>query len=98
MPVSLQQEEGMDIAMRATHNALSNDEVREAIEAHRKWERDRITEMNIAVEAGEARGEARGKAEGEASARLDIARSLLASGQSADLIFQVTGLRTDELE
>ncbi len=84
--------------MRATHNALSNDEVREAIEARRKWERDRITEMNIAVEAGEARGKAEGKAEGEASAKRTIAKSLLASGQSAELIYQVTGLRADELE
>ncbi len=92
--------------MRAAHNALSAGEFREALEARRKWERDRITEMNIAVEEGEARGEARGrakaraegKAEGQAAATLAIARSLLASGQSAELIFQVTGLRADELQ
>ena len=97
LPEVLQKEEGMKIAMEATHNALCDDEIREAIEARRKWERDYITNLNAAVEAGEARGEARGKAEGKTEAAKEIARQLLALGQSEEVIFQATGLRVEEL-
>ena len=80
--------------MEATHNALSDEEVRYAIEARQKWERDRITEMNAAVEAGEARG----KAEGKTEAAKEIARQLLALGQSEEIVFKATGLRRSDLE
>ena len=94
LPEPLQQEEGMIIAMEATHNALCDDEVRYAIEARRKWERDRITELNAAIEEGEVRG----KAEGKAEAAQRIAKELLALGQSEELILKATGLRIAELD
>ncbi len=98
LPQMLQREEGMITAMKATQTALSNDEVRWAIEARQKWERDRITALNVAVEEGEARGEARGRAEGEAESAKRIAKELLALGQSEDVVFRATGLRSSDLE
>ena len=83
----------MTTAMEATHNALCDDDIREAIEARKKWERDRITELNDAVEKGEARGEARGKAE----LAKEFARALLAKGHSEDMIFELTGVRLADL-
>ena len=91
--------------MKVTQNALSNDEVRWAIEARRKWKLDRLTELNVAVEAGEVRGEARGRAdgraEGEAQGRAEsakrIAKELLAMGQPEAVIFRATGLRPEDL-
>jgi len=46
----------------------------------KKWERDRITEMNAAIEEGEARGEARAKAEGRTEALQEVARALRSKG------------------
>ncbi len=46
--------------MKVTQNALSNDEMRWAIEARQKWELDRLTELNVAVEKGKAEGKAEG--------------------------------------
>ncbi|CAN0192296.1 unnamed protein product [Phaeothamnion confervicola] len=91
LPESLQLEEGMSTAMEATHQALSDEEVRYAIEARQKWERDRITQLNAAVEEGEAR------ARGLALAKAELARSLLASGQSEEFVFEHTGLRRTDL-
>ncbi|MBT9582789.1 Rpn family recombination-promoting nuclease/putative transposase [bacterium] len=93
LPDLLKIEEGMTTAMEATHNAMCDAEVRYAIEARQKWERDRITEMNAAIEEGEARG----KAEGRTEALQEIARALLSKGMSEDLIFEATGLRLSEL-
>ena len=106
LPQMLQREKGMITAMKATQTALSNDEVRWAIEARQKWERDRITALNVAVEEGEARGEARGRAvgraegraKGEAESAKRIAKELLALGQSEDVVFRATGLRSSDLE
>lgn len=98
LPQMLQREEGMITAMKATQTALSNDEVRWAIEARQKWERDRITALNVAVEEGEARGRAEGRAEGEAESAKRIAKELLALGQSEDVVFRATGLRSSDLE
>ncbi len=98
LPQILQREEGMITAMKATQTALSNDEVRWAIEARQKWERDRITALNVAVEEGEARGRAEGRAEGEAESAKRIAKELLALGQSEDVVFRATGLRSSDLE
>ena len=110
LPEPLQQEEGMITAMEATHNALCDDEVRYAIEARRKWELDRKTEMNAALEAAEARGrsegeargrsegEARGRSEGEAEAARRIARQLVDLGQSDEVIFKATGLRRSDFD
>ena len=97
LPESLMLEEGMTTAMEATHTALSDEEVRYAIEARQKWERDRITQMNAAVEEGEARGEVRGEARGEARGKAEIARALLESGQSEEFILKHTGLRPADL-
>lgn len=97
LPVILKQKEGIAIAMEAAHNALCNDEIREAIEARRKWERDYITNLNAAVEAGEQKGRAEGKALGKTKATKEIARQLLAMGQSAEVILQATGLRVEDL-
>jgi hypothetical protein len=47
---------------------------------------------------GEAMGEARGEARGEAKRSVDIARKLLASGISNDVIISSTGLPHDEIE
>jgi predicted transposase/invertase (TIGR01784 family) len=88
----------MTPAMEATQKAMSDEEVRYAIEARQKWERDRITEMNAAVEAAEARGEARGKAEGKAEATREIAKNLLAQGLTEDMVYKVTGLRPLDLK
>jgi hypothetical protein len=98
LPEPLQQEEGMITAMEATHNALCDDEVRYAIEARRKWELDRKTEMNAALEAAEALGQARGEARGEAAAARRIARQLLDLGQPDEVIFKATGLKRSDLE
>ena len=75
--------------MKATQKALSNDEVRWAIEAQQKWELDRLTELNVAVE--------KGKAEGKAELAKQMAQKLRALGQSDDVIYEVTGLRPEEL-
>lgn len=75
--------------MKVTQNALSNDEVRWAIEARQKWELDRLTELNVAVE--------KGKAEGKAELAKQMAQKLRALGQSDDVIYEVTGLRPEEL-
>lgn len=75
--------------MKVTQNALRNDEVRWAIEARQKWELDRLTELNVAVE--------KGKAEGKAELAKQMAQKLRALGQSDDVIYEVTGLRPEEL-
>lgn len=75
--------------MKVTQNALSNDEVRWAIEARQKWELDRLTELNVAVE--------KGKAEGKAELAKQMAQKLRALGQSDDVIYEVAGLRPEEL-
>lgn len=97
LPETLQKEEGIIIAMKATHNALSDEEVRYAIEARQKWELDRLTELNIAVERGEARGEVRGEARGRAESAKEIAKELLAMGQSEEVVFRATGLKPEDL-
>ncbi len=94
LPDPLKIEEGMTTAMEATQKAMSDEEVRYAIEARQKWERDRITEMNAAVEAGEARG----KAEGKSEAAREIAKNLLAQGLTEDMVYKVTGLRPGDLK
>jgi len=86
----------VNTAMEATHNALSDAEIRYAIEARKKAERDRVTELNAAIEVAEARGETRGKAEGEAAAKRTIARELRAQGLSDEVIIRATGLKPED--
>ncbi len=98
LPEPLQQEEGMITAMEATHNALCDDEVRYAIEARRKADLDRLTEMNAAEDRGRAEGRAEGRSEGSLETARSIARQLLELGHSDEMVFQVTGLRRADLE
>lgn len=88
IPEPLRREEGMTTAMEATHKALSDAEIRYAIEARKKAERDRVTELNAAIEFAEARG--------EAVAKRTIARGLRAQGLSDELIVGATGLKPED--
>jgi predicted transposase/invertase (TIGR01784 family) len=73
---------------------LSADEqTRLLYESREKARWDEMSRMREAREDGLAEGEAKGKAEG----RIEVAKNLLLSGISSDIIAEATGLSLDEI-
>ena len=71
-----------------------SDEERDSYEDHLKW----LMIEASTVKKAEEKAEARGKAEGKAEEKIKIAKNLLKSGLTTDLIAKSTGLSVKEIE
>ena len=71
---------------------------REMYEARLKWERDHNSLVNSAREEGKQQGKEQGLEQGEKHKALDAARRMKGKGLDVQLIQEVTGLSTEEIE
>ncbi|MBT9584324.1 Rpn family recombination-promoting nuclease/putative transposase [bacterium] len=89
LPAVLQQEEGIKMAIESMNQAFARDEVRELIEARIRFQRDEATRLDRAKQEGLKQGLEQG--------RREVARNLLLSGASLEMISLATGLSLDDL-
>ena len=61
-------------------------------------ERDRLGQMDYAVQTAESRGEARGEAKGLAEGKTQIATAMKAKGYPIEEIAEMTGLTQEQIE
>jgi len=93
LPESLNEEEGIPMALNEMRQAYASSEVRELIEARRKAAHDEATRLARARRQGEEAGEAKGRAE----SKQEIARRMLAAGMSREVVIELTGLTANDL-
>ncbi len=89
LPETLQQEEGIDMAIETMRKAYARDEVRELILMRDKALRD--------YESGLATAHETGREEGREANKEEVARRMLARGAQRNFILEVTGLSEEKL-
>lgn len=93
LPETLQQEEGIDMAIETMRKAYARDEVRELILMRDKALRDYESGLATAHETGREEG----REEGREANKEEVARRMLARGAQRDFILEVTGLSEEKL-
>ena len=81
LPKSLNEEEGIAMALNEMRRAYASSEVRELMESREKAAHDEASRMERALTKG----------------KLEIARRMLAAGMERETILRLTGLKDNEL-
>jgi predicted transposase/invertase (TIGR01784 family) len=97
LPESLQEEEGIPMALDAMRRAYATDEVRDMIEFREKALHDEATRIARALRESRQEGIEQGSVQGRRENALAIARNLLADGMDRDKVLMMTGLRPEDL-